>query len=653
MSQITLLLVALVAVAYAGSRFAQTDLGKTILYLTWYAVNTVFVGPLSGFLKGKSVNEKTVTPKNHDCCKQSYLKHRQMALSEKWDTVIIGSGMGGLSAASSLARLEGQKVLVLEQHDIAGGCCHVFEDKGFEFDTGVHYIGEMNNDKHILAFVMSWLTRGKPWQPMDDCFDEVSFGPDVKLDICKGRGRLGEKMAEMFPKERENIIEYLKLCRDMGDCLTVGRAHLCLPKYTHFYVKLALKAFFKIVGAVLGPKRDLYGQYEIYSCKTVQDVIEETTEDLKLRNVLCHPAGDYGAPAKDAPFCLHGAVMSHYFHGASYPVGGPQELVRGMVPAIEECGGKVLVKAEVSEIVLNSENEACGVRLGGKFSEDIIFADNVISGVGAFNTYCRLIPEKHHSIIEKELKLFKDTSGKGEKPTSAISTSPGHIYLFVGLKGDEKELGIKAKNYWMYNKEFDPKRLLEEYYEDLSKSIPGVFASFPSAKDPSFKERFPGKSTAVVLCEAYHHHFSEWYDQKVKHRGEEYEKLKEEYAKRLFDILYERFPNLKGKVEYYEVGTPCTNNYYLGASHGGSYGLEHTVKRIHSDGLSVFTPIKNLYLTGQDTMCCGLVAAMMSGVLTASAVSDRNLMPAIMRESSSKGYLKSQTSGPNLSVKGA
>ena len=55
---------------------------------------------------------------------------------EDLDAIIIGSGIGGLTTAVLLGRA-GQKVLVLEQHDQAGGCCHTFVDKGYEFDTGI------------------------------------------------------------------------------------------------------------------------------------------------------------------------------------------------------------------------------------------------------------------------------------------------------------------------------------------------------------------------------------------------------------------------------------------------------------------------------------------------------------------------------------
>ena len=71
---------------------------------------------------------------------------------QKWDVVVVGSGIGGLTAAAILSKA-GKKVLVLEQHDQAGGCCHTFLDKGYEFDVGIHYVGEMGQG-HIFRTIL-------------------------------------------------------------------------------------------------------------------------------------------------------------------------------------------------------------------------------------------------------------------------------------------------------------------------------------------------------------------------------------------------------------------------------------------------------------------------------------------------------------------
>jgi hypothetical protein len=77
--------------------------------------------------------------------KNGYSEAKLAVAGDKFDAIVIGSGIGGLTTASILARA-GKKVLVLEQHDQCGGCCHSFTEKGYEFDTGIHYIGECRNN---------------------------------------------------------------------------------------------------------------------------------------------------------------------------------------------------------------------------------------------------------------------------------------------------------------------------------------------------------------------------------------------------------------------------------------------------------------------------------------------------------------------------
>ena len=158
--------------------------------------------------------------------------------------------------------------------------------------------------------------------------------------------------------------------------------------------------------------------------------------------------------------------------------------------------------------------------------------------------------------------------------------------------------------------------------------MPLLFISFPSAKDPLWDEHHPGKSTATIVTFANYAWFEEWENARVMHRGKEYNDLKQALGKLVWDQTLALFPHLHDKVEYFDVGTPVTNKYYIGAAAGEMYGCDHDMKRFSPHAavdLRPETNVKNLYITGQDAFNCGFVGASFGGLFCASTVLDRNL----------------------------
>ena len=115
-------------------------------------------------------------------------------------------------------------------------------------------------------------------------------------------------------------------------------------------------------------------------------------------------------------------------------------------------------------------------------------------------------------------------------------------------------------------------------------------------------------------------------------RGEDYESIKENITNRLLEVLYLHVPSAKGKIVHKELSSPLTTKHFVNYDEGEIYGLDHSPKRFRQRFLKPRTPIKNLFLTGQDIVSAGVAAALFSGVITASAITGKNIIKKIMKK---------------------
>ena len=329
-----------------------------------------------------------------------------------------------------------------------------------------------------------------------------------------------------------------------------------------------------------------------------------------------------GTAPKEASFVMHAMLTRHFAHGAYYPKGGSSEIALQIIPTIERAGGGVLVRAPVREILLNeTRDRAIGVQVKKGHTVFDILAPTIISDAGLTNTAKCLLPKE----VAKATGLTELANQL--KPGLALMT------VFVGLDGSAEELGLKASNVWAFT-DNDLQAQLEKYVslspEEATKvPVPLVFVSFPSTKDPTFDDRFPGKSTCEIVTVSPYRWFREWERERVMHRGEDYRGLKMAIGAQAWNQVLELFPTLEGRKEYFDVGTPLSNQYYLGSYSGEVYGIDHHVARFSLASMAKLrpqTPVAGLYLTGQDVMVCGFSGATYGGMFCVSAILQRNLV---------------------------
>jgi all-trans-retinol 13,14-reductase len=523
---------------------------------------------------------------------QSYLKNPP---NERFDAIIVGSGMGGLTTAALLAKHAGKRVLVLERHYMPGGFTHVFRRHGYEWDVGVHYIGGVGDRRSATRRFFDHLTEGRlEWASMGEVYDRIFLGDRV-YDYVAGPERFRARMKEYFPAEARAIDRYLSLIR---------RAQ----KWSSCY--FAEKAVPKAVSVLGG--RLMRAPYLRYARRTTREVLDELTDNGELKGVLTGQYGDYGVPPAKSSFAMHALVARHYLWGGFYPVGGASAIAAAIAPVIEAAGGQILFEAEVEEILVR-EGRAVGVRMAdGAHLE----APLVVSNAGVPNTFERLL--QRETVERHRLAL------QAQRPPA----SAAHLCLYVGFQQSDAELGFPKNNFWIYPGP-DHDANVAAFLADSKAPLPVVYVSFPSAKDPTFEERYPGRATIELITFAPFERFAPWVGTEWRKRGTEYEALKAHFAERMLAELEQRLPGVREKIDYMEVSTPLSTRHFAGYPRGEIYGIDHTPGRFLDRTLRPRTSIPGLYLTGQDIVSCGVTGAMIAGYLTSSAILGKNLLRAV------------------------
>ena len=501
---------------------------------------------------------------------------------EHFDTVIIGSGVGGLATAICLARA-GQKVLVLEQHYVPGGWSHSFTLGGQRFSPGVHYVGllEKGDTTHELYRSLG-IANDMVFFRMNEKAYEHCLISNEMFDLPAGIGNLKSALSERFPHEKKGIDKYLTLVSNVSIELQK------IPK---------LKGWWQNITVPFRTKN--FGKTALFPLKKV---IGWHIKDPLLKAVLNIQCGDHGLPPKTACFPVHCSVMSHYFDGGFYPMGGGGGIVKAMTNGIKRYGGEVRVKQSVEKILIE-DKKAVGVQLqdGTK-----ILANNVVSNADPSITYLELIGKTH---------LSKSLIKKLEKTRYSVTS----LILFLTLDMDVTPFGIDSGNIWVMKDED-----IDTHFDHLMKGditegddFPALFMSCTTLKDPaSFNGRY--HNFEVVTYVDYDN--LKGFKDNGDYHDEAYLKFKEKVTEKLLNNVEKIIPGAKQHVVQAELGTPKTNEFYINSTKGNVYGTEKTLNQVGPFSYKNKTEIENLFLCGASTLSHGVGGATHSGLAAAAAI---------------------------------
>lgn len=478
---------------------------------------------------------------------------------EHFDYVILGAGLGGLSAAACLTR-QGNRVAVLEKHYLPGGCCHTFDYGDYRFCADVHYISQCGHNQTIDQF-LNYIGREVPFNSLDpDCIDRV-ITPEADFRIPLGWEYLRSRLLDTFPEESKAIDYYcdrIKLLhqeiRSLGQAVRWYDQHwldwLKLPKYWNLF-----------------QSRN----------QTLQDLYDQAGLSPKLQAVVAGQSGDYALPPNQIALLIHTSLVWDYSEGAYYPKHHFKHLVDSIVEAIVAGGGVVRYETPVEHIKVQNHAVHSVLANGTVYYADKAFISDLDPKltVQLMHNPSALSAHEYHRLTDYE-----------------YSASAFNIYLGLDSRFDPQRYGIGSWNIWYY-----PNGDLNEAYQrqfDGDLTHPWIFLSCPTMKSDQ-----PGMAPAghhvleiATVC-AY-----EPFKQLQESDPSAYKAKKRQVYQSVMESVRDLIPDVDAYARMKVSGTPTTSEYYLGQPQGNIYGEKLVPQQVGLNRLGYRTELSNLFLVG-------------------------------------------------------
>lgn len=468
---------------------------------------------------------------------QQYLRN----MSRNYDVIIIGAGLGGLTAASILAKNR-KRILLLEKNPIPGGYVVNFRRKGFEFDAGLHMMfGCHKNGNTYNILNQCGVSRKIKFLKPEYLYRGIY--PDFDFRVLQSNIQSYVKLLQqMFPPEKKGIKSLFKEIKN---------------NYNGIYK-------FDRIGT-------LTHEFIFSINNTCDKLLNKYIEHPKLRTIIFQLWPYFGLPPSKLPFFYFCYPWYDFFEGGGfYPLGGGKAIINALTKSIIKNKGDILFNHNVKKIIIKN-NIAKGVIVN---NGEEYFGKIIISNIDACRTFKNLIEDK---MLPPEFL----------RELNNIEPSISAFQIYLGLNIDLKNVGFPDYEVFI-NPDYDLERQFQDSIENNFDRVPYSMTGYSNL----VKSHAPKKRSTLVITV-----FS-GYDFWRKLSNRDYKKTKELMAMKLIKRAEDIIPRLSSYIDVQEVATPLTMERYTGNYKGAIYGWAPLISQTGFRRMDSKTPIKNLYLAG-------------------------------------------------------
>jgi len=479
----------------------------------------------------------------------------------KYDIIVIGAGLGGLTCAATLAK-KGKKVLVLEQHNIPGGAATVFERKGVRCEVGLHEMdwGKSGKNMKEIIFRKLGILDTLPMIKVPEVWRMKSA--ESEYTIPEGKENAIAYLKEHFPEEAKGIDRYFR------DVTFTSRNNHALPNdinpikfffypFTHFPIVL----------------RNLFEQ------ANVGNKLDKYFKSNRLKNIIDANLMYFSDDPYELSWTYHAAAQDGYYNSAVYIKGGSQILSNQLADVITNNNGEIRYLADVNKIELEG-NKAVGVTYTNRKTKEriTVAGKKIVANCSPDNVfYGNMLPEE-----------FREPSIVNLKPACAIHS----IYIIT------KEKMSKLYPNMAYSTFFFDEDLLDAKLSNITNLArnskigdrPAAYVDY-SAIDSGLVPEGDPRGFGVLAGLST---LDEWSNLDK----DAYKMKKEALAQSLFDRFDALYPGFKDNIDYYEVATPKTVQRYLKTPAGTAYGYKQIGYLISRTTPRTASQVKNLSFVG-------------------------------------------------------